>query len=131
MGIIKYYLARDSGFKIQDSGFDIQDWKIKVWKCISRKNIKVCVHNIIRLLFHTKICALLRRGFTENSLSVAYCTFNVLEVITITPNRFKNQSGSTLKMLAHDCNHQKGLVKQKYVTLHHCGFKAEFPKNFY
>ena len=30
-----------------------------------------------------------------------------------TPNRFKNQSGGTLKILSHDCNHQQGLAKQK------------------
>ena len=42
---------------------------------------------------------------------MACCTFNVLEVRT--PNRFKNQSGGTLKTLAHDSNHQQGLFKQK------------------
>ena len=68
---------------------------------------------IIKLLFHTKICSLLRRGFTENSLSMACCTFNVLGIRTITPNRFKNQSGSTLKILAHDYNHQQGLLNKK------------------
>ena len=70
-------------------------------------------------------------AFHENSLSIACCTFNVLEVRTITPSRFKNQSGGTLKILAHNYNHQQGLVKQKNVTLHHCGFKAEFRKHFY
>ena len=67
--------------------------------------------------------------FHKNFLSVACCTFNVLEVRTITPNRFKNQSGGTSKILAHYCNHQQGLAKQKNVALHHCGFKAEFPKH--
>ena len=55
----------------------------------------------------------------------------MLEVRTITPNRFKNQSGGTLKMLARDYNDKQGLAKQKNVALHHCGFKAEFPKHFY
>ena len=55
----------------------------------------------------------------------------MLEVRTITPNRFKNQSGGTLKILAHDCNYQQGLVKQNNVALYHCGFKTEFPKQFY
>ena len=54
----------------------------------------------------------------------------MLEVRTITPNRFKNQSGGTLKILANDCNHQQGFVKQKNIALHHCGFKAKFPKHF-
>ena len=49
--------------------------------------------------------------FHKNSLSVPCCTFNVLEVRTITPNTFKNQSGGTLKILAHHCNHQQELVK--------------------
>ena len=54
----------------------------------------------------------------------------MLEVRTITPNRVKNQSGGTLKILAHNCNHQQWLVvKQKNVALQHCGFKAEFPKH--
>ena len=51
----------------------------------------------------------------------------MLEVRTITPNAFKNQSGDTLKILAHNWNHQQGLVKQKNVTL----FKVEFRKHFY
>ena len=62
---------------------------------------------------------------------MACCTFGVLEVITITPNRFKKQSSGTLKILAHNCNHQKGLVKQKTVGLHHCAFKAEFHNDVY
>ena len=70
-------------------------------------------------------------AFHNNSVCVACCTFNVLEVRTITPNRFKNQSDGTLKILAHDCSRQQGLVKQKNIALHHWGFKAEFPKHFY
>ena len=69
--------------------------------------------------------------FHENSLSVACCTFGVLEVRTITPNRLENRSSGTLKILVHNWNHQQGLVKQKTVALHHCGFKAEIPKHFY
>ena len=55
----------------------------------------------------------------------------MLEVTTITPNRFKNQSSGILKILARNCNNQQGLVKQKNVGLHHGRFKAEFPKHFY
>ena len=62
---------------------------------------------------------------------MACCTFGVLEVITITPNRFEKQSSGTLKILAHNCNHQKGLVKQKTVALHYCALKADLPKHFY
>ena len=70
-------------------------------------------------------------AFHENSLCMASCTFGVLEVSTITSNRFKNQSSGTLKTLGHNCNPQQGLIKQKIVTLHHCRFKLEFPKHFY
>ena len=35
-----------------------------------------------------------------------------------------------MKILAHICNHQQGLVKQKTFTLHHCGFKADFVNTF-
>ena len=48
----------------------------------------------------------------------------MLEIRTLTPNRFENQS-------SHDCNHQQEFVKHKTVVLHHCGFKLEFPKHFY
>ena len=44
---------------------------------------------------------------------MAYCTFGVPEVRTITPNRFKNQSSGTLIILTCNCNHQQGLIKQK------------------
>ena len=70
-------------------------------------------------------------AFLENSLRAACCTFSVFEVTTVTPSRFKKQSSGTLNILAHDYNHQQGLVKQKTVALHHCGFMAKFPKHFY
>ena len=44
---------------------------------------------------------------------MACCTFNVLEVRTITPNRFKNQSCGTLKILAHIPTINKGLLNEK------------------
>ena len=52
-------------------------------------------------------------AFHKNFLSVACCTFNVLEVRIIILNRLKNQPAGTLKILAHDCNHQQALVRQK------------------
>ena len=92
-----------------------------------------CVHNITitKLFFTEKFALSYTVAFYKNSLSVACCAFGVLEVRTITPNRFKNQSSGTWKILAHNCNHQKGLVKQKAVVLYHCGFKAEFSKHSY
>ena len=70
-------------------------------------------------------------AFHENSPNVACSTFGVLEVRTARPNRFKNQSKGTMKILVHNCNYEQGFVKQKTVALHPCGFKAEFPKHFY
>ena len=42
-------------------------------------------------------------AFQQISLSVTCCTFGVLVVGTITPNRFKNQSIGTLKILVYKC----------------------------
>ena len=36
-----YKILLGSRFGIEDSGFRIQDWKIKVWKCISRKKFQI------------------------------------------------------------------------------------------
>ena len=69
-------------------------------------------------------------AFHKNSLSVACCTFSMLEVGTLTPNRFKNQSSDTLNRLGHNCNHQQEFVKQRTVALHHFGFKLKFPKHW-
>ena len=54
-----------------------------------------------------------------------------LQIRTLKPNRFKNQSSDTLKLLGQNCNHQQGLIKQKTVVLHHRGFKLKFPKHCY
>ena len=54
-----------------------------------------------------------------------------LQIRTLKPNRFKNQSSDTLKLLGQNCNHQQGLIKQKTVALHHRGFKLKFPKHCY
>ena len=58
-------------------------------------------------------------AFHENSLSVACCTFGMLEIRTLTPNRITNQSSETLNILGHNCNHQQGFVKQRTVALYH------------
>ena len=105
--------------------------KMYLKKKVPDFRISKYVSKIILLssFYFTQKFALFYAGaFHKNPLSGACCTFNVLEVRT--PNRFKNQSGGTLKILAHNCNHQQGLVKET-VALHHCAFKAEFPKHFY
>ena len=68
---------------------------------------------ITKLFFTQKIALSYTGAFHENFLSMACCTFRVLEARTITPSIFKNQSSGTMKTLAHNCNHQQGFVKQK------------------
>ena len=70
-------------------------------------------------------------GFHKISLIVASCTFGKFQIINLTLIRFKNQTNETLKLLGHNYNHQQGILKQKIVTLHPCGFKLRFPENCY
>ena len=81
--------------------------------------------------FTQKLVLFYEGAFHENSLSMACDTFCKLEIRTLTPNRFKNQSSDTLKLLGHNCNHQQQFVKQKTVTLLLCDFKLKFPEHFY
>ena len=39
--------------------------------------------------------------------------FGKLEIRTLKPNRFKNQSSDTLKLHGRDCNHQQGFSEQE------------------
>ena len=69
---------QDSRFRIQDSRFKIEKWKYEnefQEKSTRFQKIKICVHNtsIIKLLFHTKICALLRRPFSQKFLKHSGC----------------------------------------------------------
>ena len=93
---------------------------------------QISVHKspIIKVLYFTQNFSLSSKGaFHENSLSVACCTFGMVEIRTLTPNRFKNQSGDTMNILGQNCNHQQGFAKQRTVALH-SGFKLKFPKHF-
>ena len=57
--------------------------------------------------FFTQKFALSYAGaFHKNSLIVTCCTFGRSEIRTLTPNRFKNQTNDTLKLLGHNYNHQ-------------------------
>ena len=67
--------------------------------------------------------------FHKNSLIVTCCTFVRFKIQTLTPNRLKNQTNDTLKLLGHNYNHQRGSLKQKIVTLHCCGFNLKFRVN--
>ena len=94
------------------------------WKCFHSSPI---TH-----LFITKKSGLsISAHFYKNSLIVICCTFGRFEIPTLTPNRFKNQTNDTLKLLGHNYNHQWGFLKQKIVTLHRCGFNLKFPKHCY
>ena len=55
----------------------------------------------------------------------------MLEIRTLTPTKFKNQSSYTLNILGHNCNDQQNFVKQRTVDLHHCGFRLKLPMHFY
>ena len=83
-------------------------------------------HLIIYIFDHKKIGSLHLSGFSKN---VACCTFCKFQIINLTPVRFKNQTNDTFKLLRHNCNHQQGFLKQKFDTLHHCGFKLKVPKH--
>ena len=52
------------------------------------------------------------RVFHKNSL-IGVCIFGKLEIRTLIPNRFKNQTDDTLNLLDRNSNHQQGVVKQK------------------
>ena len=124
----------DSRFRIRDSRLKKKIIKMYFKKKVPTFRISKYVSPIVLLqtfCFTQKFALSYAGAFHENSLSVACCIFVVIEVKTIIPNRFKNQSSGTLKILAHDCNHQQGLAKQKTVRLQNCGFKAEFPKHSY
>ena len=59
------------------------------------------------------------------------CTFGKVEIRTLKPKRFKNQSSDTLELFGHICNHQQGFIKPKTVALYHCSLKLNFPKHCY
>ena len=57
--------------------------------------------------------------------------FGRFEIPTLMPNRFKNQTINTLKLLGQNFNHQQRFVTQKIVALHCWGFNLKFPKHCY
>ena len=59
--------------------------------------------------------------FHKMSLIVACCMFGMLEIRTLTPNRFKIQTNDILKLLDHNSDHQQGFFLKKIVALHHAG----------
>ena len=103
----------------------MQNWDIG-------SNVYVLTVALLSSVWFTKKPALsITVCFHKDFLVMACCTFGRVEIQPLTPNRFKNQTNDTLKLLAHNCNHQQGFVKQGNVALHHCGFKLKFLEHFY
>ena len=73
----------------------------------------------------------LKKFFHENSQIVASCTLGKLEIIILTPNRFKSQTNDTFKLLDYNYNHKQSFVKLKIVARHRFGFYIQFRKKFY
>ena len=56
-------------------------------------------------------------------------TFGKLETRSLKPNRFKNQSSDTLKLVAHNCNHHQVFIKQKKCCSLLLWFQVKVPLN--
>ena len=93
----------------------------------------LCVHSssIIQCLGHKKLALSIAVTFHKNSLIVAWYTFCSVEIRTLTPNKFENQTNEKFKLLGHNYNHQQGHVKRKIVALYRYGFNLNLPKHFY
>ena len=80
---------------------------------------------IIELLFQTKTGALLwSTGVFHKNPVIGTCyTFNKVEIRTLTPKRFKNQTNDIFKLLGHNCNNLQVFAKQKTVPLQCYGIK--------
>ena len=106
--IIRYYLARESRLKIQDSRFKKKSMKMHFKKKhqILENQIMCPQQSYYKDFISYKKFTLSNAGaFHENSLSVVCCIFGMLEIRTLTPNRFKNQSSDTLNILGQNYNH--------------------------
>ena len=66
---------------------------------------------MIKLMLPNKLVLSSARFFHKDSLLVACCSFGKLEIRTLTPNRLKNQTNDTLKLVDCNCNHQQRFVK--------------------
>ena len=90
-------------------------------------NVYVSTAALLPTFFSTKKPGLsIPAHFHKNSLIVNCCTFVRFKIRTLKPNRLKNQTNDTLKLLGHNYNHQRGSLEQKIVTLHCCGFNLKF-----
>ena len=55
--------------------------------------------------------------YSKNYIIAACCTFCKLEIRTVTPSRFKNQTNDVFKLLGHNYSNQQGFVRQKKLLL--------------
>ena len=86
----------------------------------SRKSKYVSTILLLQSFYFTQNLMLFPVGvFHENSLTLVCCTFRRFEIRILTPNRFKNQTNDTLKLLEHNCKYQQEFIKQKNIALHH------------
>ena len=120
-------------FGIQHSGFKIQKEKYEngfqnKYRILENQSMCPLYSPIIRLLFHTKIRTLQSRGFSRKFPSVACCTFGILDIRSLTPNRFKISLVTHWIYLATIATISKSLLNTKHKS---CSFKLKFPKHFY
>ena len=99
-----------SRIETQDSGFKIQKEK---YENAFQKKHQILENQIMcpqqsyykDFISYKKFTLSNAGAFHENSLSVVCCIFGMLEIRTLTPNRFKNQSSDTLNILGQNYNH--------------------------
>ena len=79
----------------------------------SRKSKYAFTIILLGFYFANKLLLSSAGAFHKNSLIVPCCIFGKLEIRTLTPNRFKNQTNDTLKLLNCNSNINKVLLYKK------------------
>ena len=86
---------------------------------------------IERFYLANKLVLSSARVFHKNFLIVACCIFGKLEISTLTPHRFKNETNDTLKLLYLNYNHQQRFLKQKMLLSIMPGNRATVDTNIW
>ena len=95
-------------------------------------NVDVFTLVLLSSIWVTKMSALsIAVVFHKNSLIVAWYLFRSVKTRTLTSSNSKYQTNDIFKLFGHNCNHQRGFLKQKVAALHRCSFNLKLPKNFY
>ena len=83
------------------------------------------------LLIANKLLLSSASVFHKNSLILACCSLGKLEIKTLTPNRLKNQTNDTLKLLDNICNPNSSTMQlfghKKVWSLHCSTFSQKLP----